>query len=154
MNDNLFDAREELKRADHLIFVSLKYTRTCDVLQHILTRLSNSLIFMFSSLLDTLEEEGKIDEIPKAPIPKAKIVRENFSSDEEIVGFVDLFFKLRKASKADFTRDTEFRRHVNLTCIVDDEMMRVDIDAVELWYKQIRDFFVHVQKIVDPESLE
>ena len=43
MFDDLeFDADEELKRADHMIYVTLKYTRTADVIHNILKRLINA----------------------------------------------------------------------------------------------------------------
>ena len=32
MNEYLLEAREELKRLEHILYVSLKYTRTVDVL--------------------------------------------------------------------------------------------------------------------------
>ena len=32
MNENIHDAKQEMKRVDHLIYVSLKYTRTVDVM--------------------------------------------------------------------------------------------------------------------------
>ena len=33
------EAKDEIKRADHLIYVSLKYTRTCDIILNIFKRL-------------------------------------------------------------------------------------------------------------------
>ena len=44
MNTYLDKAKSELKRADHLIFVSLKYTRTVDVIRSIIERLINRLM--------------------------------------------------------------------------------------------------------------
>ncbi|HII71951.1 TPA: hypothetical protein HA265_04315 [Candidatus Woesearchaeota archaeon] len=153
MNDSLYDAREELKRADHLIFVSLKYTRTCDVLQHVIERLSNSIGFMFQALLEDLKEKGSIEEVPAAPIPRAKLVKEQFSGDELLEKFADLFMKMRKISKADFSRECEFRRHVTLTTMVDDSIVKVDIDIVTAWYKEIKELFEYVEKRVEsPEE--
>ena len=34
----MFESREELKRVEHIIYVSLKYTRTTDVLRNALLR--------------------------------------------------------------------------------------------------------------------
>lgn len=152
MNDFLYDAKEELKRADHLIFVSLKYTRTVDVIKHVIDRLINSLDFMFSALLDDLKEKGGIEEIPKAPIPKANLVKENFSDDELILRWADQFVLFRRISKAEFTRSTEFRRHVHMTVVVEDDLIRVDIDKVEAWYKEIKELFAYISRIVEPEE--
>ena len=70
INEHFEESREELKRADHLIFVSLKYTRTVDVIKHIVERLINCIDFAFTGLLDELVENGKIEEIPAAILPK------------------------------------------------------------------------------------
>ena len=42
MIETLENAKEELKRVDHLIFVSLKYTRTVDVLLNVINRIISS----------------------------------------------------------------------------------------------------------------
>ncbi|MFC1723777.1 hypothetical protein ACFL0V_06560 [Nanoarchaeota archaeon] len=150
MNDFLYDSREEIKRADHLIFVSLKYTRTVDVLKHVIDRLINSLNFMFSALLDDLKEKQVIDEVPVAPIQKAKLIREHF--EENITKFADLFIRLRRISMADFSRAQEFRRHVTMTVVVEEDVVEIDIDTVTDWYKEIRDLFEDVRKMIDPEE--
>lgn len=154
MNDYLDDASEELKRADHLIFVSLKYTRTCDVLKHIINRLINSIDFTFTALLEHMKEQGKLEEVPKAPIPKANKVKELFPDDEFIPEFADLFMRFRKISKADFSRASEFRRHVTMTVVVDDETIQINIDNITDYFKRTKEFFAHVQDIIEPKKEE
>lgn len=151
MNEHLDDAKEELKRADHLIFVSLKYTRTCDVLKHIVDRLINCIDFTFTAVLEHMKEQGKIEEVPTAPIPKANMIKELFPDDEFLPDFADLFKKFRKISKAEFTRACEFRRHVTLTAVVDDDIVELNIDNITDYFKQSKEFFAHVQDMIDPE---
>jgi hypothetical protein len=52
MKESLSEAFEELKRADHLIYVSLKYTRTVDVIKSIIERLINAYDDAIITLLD------------------------------------------------------------------------------------------------------
>ena len=54
--DSEFNADDELKRADHMIYVTLKYTRTADVIQNIIKRLTNAYEF---SILETLNKLNK-----------------------------------------------------------------------------------------------
>ena len=152
MNDYLDDAKEELKRADHLIFVSLKYTRTCDMLKHIIDRLINCVDFLFMELLEDLKEKEKIDVVPKAPIPKANMVKELFSDDEFIPEFADLFMRFRKISKADFSRACEFRRHVTMTVVVDDEIIEINIDNITEYFKHTKEFYAHVDELINPSE--
>lgn len=42
MKEAITNAVEELKRVDHLIYVSLKYTRTVDVIRSVINRLIES----------------------------------------------------------------------------------------------------------------
>ena len=51
MKESLQDAKEELKRIDHLIYVTLKYTRTVDVFLSIIERMINSYEFIIDVLL-------------------------------------------------------------------------------------------------------
>ena len=51
MIESLEDAKEELKRVDHLIYVSLKYTRTVDVLRNVIERLVTASEFMITAML-------------------------------------------------------------------------------------------------------
>ena len=66
--DYLGQAREELKRVDHLIFVSLKYTRTVDVLKSVLTRLINCFECIIIGVLNDAYEQKKIKAVPPAII--------------------------------------------------------------------------------------
>ena len=50
MNTSLSDAVEEIKRVDHLVFVSLKYTRTVDVIKSVVDRIISALDFIFIAL--------------------------------------------------------------------------------------------------------
>ena len=53
------DANNELKRADHMLYISLKYTRTCDVMQNIIKRLIAAFDFGIEAMLDDLNNKNK-----------------------------------------------------------------------------------------------
>lgn len=152
MNENLENAKEELKRADHLIFVSLKYTRTCDVIKHIVDRIINTIDFTFTALLEDLKEKNKIKDVPNAPIPKANLVKELFKDDALIQEFSSLFIHLRKISKANFSRSCEFRRHVTMTVVVEEETFTIDIDKITEYFKKTKELFAHVSELLGADS--
>jgi hypothetical protein len=64
MEESLQDAITELKRVDHLFYVSLKYTRTVDMMKHMVERLISTFSFGIESILKHAKEEKKITEIP------------------------------------------------------------------------------------------
>ena len=151
MDENMQQAISELKRADHLIFVSLKYTRTCDVFKSIIERLINAINWMLIALLKKLKEEEKIKEIPPQPGMKCSLLKEHIS-DEKILEMIDFYLGLRKISRAEFTRAREFRRHVTMTVCVDDENKEINIDIITDNYKKTRErgyigiFFILVNR--------
>ena len=80
--ESLTDAKEELKRVDHLIYVSLKYTRTADIFINTISRMIDAYNHMFDALLKYNVEHKVIDEIPLAPIEKGNLLKELYKEDK------------------------------------------------------------------------
>ena len=68
MNEDLLEAREELKRLEHIIYVSLKYTRTVDVILNALHRMISTYDFIVEAFLIKAKEDRLLDEMPKSPV--------------------------------------------------------------------------------------
>jgi len=147
MHECMIEATEELKRADHLIYVSLKYTRTVDVIKNIIERFISSYDCLILALLTKLKDEGKIEGIPDSPLEKASLTKEKYG-DEIINENIALYQLYRKIVKADCRSAQEFRRHVTMTCIFKDgSEMNVDIDKIYEFYKKAKEFFEHIKKL-------
>ncbi|HLD05906.1 MAG TPA: hypothetical protein VJC16_00020 [Candidatus Nanoarchaeia archaeon] len=145
MNTHLDDAREELKRADHLIYVSLKYTRTVDVIKNIIERLISAFDFGFQALLEHQRRKRKNKDIPKTPSLRAEALREG--ADTELVEYINFYLLLRKVSRASFTRSREFRRHVKMTAILEnDVVIDITIDTITEYYHRVKKFAEYVQQ--------
>ena len=131
----LEESREELKRVDHLIFVSLKYTRTVDVLKNILTRLINAFECIINGVLHNALENKKIIEMPTAPIKKCKALKELGPGKYDEL--IDFYLLLRKINRAEYDGINEFRRHVALIAHTEDEgNVEVNIDIVTEYYRK------------------
>lgn len=138
MNENLEQAVNELKRADHMIFVSLKYTRTVDVIKNILERLILCFDSAFDALVDHLKENKKIEEIPKTRSGRLDLVKKSF---KDLESFFELYSLLRKLNKANFTRRQEFRRHVTMSVILEDKrLVEINIDVINDYYDKTKSF--------------
>ncbi len=149
MKEALYNAGQELKRVDHLFYVSLKYTRTADMMRHMIERLISTFSFGIDSLLKYAKEEKKIDEIPSNPMMRSKLLMETFT-DEEFASYMNLYLKLRKILKADYSRREEFRRHVTMTCTIDKgEVTEVNIDILKEYYETAKNFVNYVERIVE-----
>lgn len=144
MLELLEKAKEELKRADHLMYVSLKYTRTVDVIKSLIERLINAFDFGVEALL----KKAKVVDIPKIPRVKVEMLEKIYSSDEKIRQYMHLYFLLRDINKAPFERAMEFRRHVLMTAHLDDKEVEVDIDIAEDYVKATCEFIGYAEGII------
>ncbi|MFO8016375.1 MAG: hypothetical protein R6U32_04675 [Candidatus Woesearchaeota archaeon] len=147
MKESLEKAREELKRSDHLIYVSLKYTRTCDVFKSIIERLINAMDFMIEALLKKEAEDNNIEEIPPQPIAKCKLCADTTGNDE-IKEMCDFFLTLKKISRAGFTREREYRRHVTMRMDIEGTECSVDIDTITEYYKRTQHYYDMIQALL------
>lgn len=147
MKESLFKAREELKRADHLVFVSLKYTRTVDIIKNIIERLLNAYDFSIEALLRFAKENGKTREIPSVPLVRAEMVKKLYSEDSLIKTYMELYALLRKINKATFLRLREHRRHVTMVASLDEKDIEIDIDIISEYFRKTTEFADYIEKM-------
>lgn len=151
MNEHLEELVEELRgslrRAEHSYYVSLKYTRTVDVIRNLIDRIIITLEEAAVVLLDFNKEKGVIDEIPTNLIDQVKLVQEIYEEDEQFQDAYELFFFLRKVRRQSYTKSEEFRRHVAMTTKVDGEEYVFNIDVMGEYYHMLEGWIKHALNI-------
>ncbi|RLE48020.1 hypothetical protein DRJ25_00890 [Candidatus Woesearchaeota archaeon] len=151
--ERFFEAVEEIKRADHSISLSLKYTRTVDVIKSIIERLKDAIGFAFEALLEKAKEDGKIKEIPKLPRQKTELLQELYPNDDFLQAYIEFYFTLRKILKSDFTRSREYRRHVTMTVKLEEgKEIEITIDIITDYYNRVKELLDHVSKIIKNDT--
>jgi len=148
----LEDAREELKRADHLIYVSLKYTRTVDVIKNLIERLISCIDFVIEGLLDHAIEQKMISEKPANIGLKCNTLKKVFG--EKVEAMVALYLHLRKVSRAEYKKSSEYRRHVTMTATTDEGVFLIDIDKSKELYLQVKQFVEDAERLIGGEEEE
>jgi hypothetical protein len=152
INDNLTEAVREIKRIDHLIYVSLKYTRTADVIKSVVERMIEFFNQIIDSLLEFYQEEGKIDVIQKSPGLKCDQLR-TVCEDDKIIEMIDFYLMLRKVIRFDFTVINEYKRHVGrVTQFPDGTELIVNIDLVTEYYQVLKDYLEYVNDIINKKT--
>ena len=146
MEELVHNAKEELKRVDHLIYVSLKYTRTVDVLRNVIKRLINAFEFSTDALLENALEKGDIDNVPQAAKLKIEKLQELYKDDPAILDILTLYMLLRRLVKVEYDKECEYRRHVCMISKIDGQEVKITIDKVTEYYKQAKDFMDYVQQ--------
>ena len=145
MKESMENAREELKRIDHLIYVTLKYTRTVDVFVSIIERMIGTYEFLVDALVKHAISQKRTFEDPDIPLAKAKLVVKLYDS-KKIKDCIEHYLMLRKLRRANYEKTCEFRRHVTMTSLVEGKVIKVDIDSITADFHSLRDFVDYVDK--------
>ena len=155
MKESFDLAVQELKRVDHLFWVSLKYTRTVDVIKHVIDRLINCIGYGLEALLKYAKEKKLIAAIPENAGLRCELLKKTFPENTELIDYINFYVILRKLSKAEFTIREEFRRHVTMIATIDKgEVVEVSIDTLKQDYDKTRTFIFFVKKIINEEKDE
>jgi len=133
-------AKEELKRADHLVYITLKYTRTVDVIKNTIKRLISAFDFAILELLEFAKKRRKIKEISRMEKLRAEMVREVFP---EIKDYIDFYFSLKSIDRAEFTKKGEYRKNVTLI------VMKTPENFVEVTMDVLKEYFYKTKEFID-----
>ena len=131
MNDYLKEATHELKRVDHIIYVSLKYTRTVDIIRNALHRLQGAFDLIVEGLLIYNQEQKKIEAVPKSPKARIDLLRALYKDDPQLMKHMEMHVFLRELIKAPYTRREEYRRHVTMIAQMENKNAEITIDVLE-----------------------
>ena len=142
----LNDAKGEIQRADHLLFVTLKYTRTIDVMKNVIARLANAFDNAVIHALEVLKKKRKIKIIPLSPVSRAELLRDLNKRDVMILDALNTYFFLRKVANAEYTKKEEFRKNVTLTVMHKDEAIEVNIKTLEDYYNKTKEFIDYINE--------
>ena len=148
VKESFTNAAAELRRAEHLLYVSLKYTRTVDVIKNVIERLISTFEFAIDSLLIHAKEQKRIEELPAYPRVKITTLETLYATDPLIIDGLSFLTTLKKISKARFDRAQEYRRHVTMTAHLDNQTIEVTIDLISEYYAKTETFLKHVLQII------
>ncbi len=135
------------QRADHLLYVTLKYTRTGDIIKNTIKRLITTFDYTVLEILEVTKDDKKLKEIPMSPIARIELLLKVFPRDKEIRSFYDLYFLLRKIDKSKFKVREEYRK--NVTLITDD--IEVNVETLKGYFLRVKTF-VEFAKVYARES--
>jgi hypothetical protein len=130
-------AQKELRRIDHLLFVTLKYTRTVDVIRSIIEKYINTINYKVEDYYRILFEKGKIKNIPPAPIMKIKQLEQIHPKDDTVKDIVDFYMMLKMTINAEYRSKEEYRK--NVTLVTKDREINIATlkDYVEIVKEQV-----------------
>ena len=138
--ERVHSALEELKRADHLLFVSLKYTRTCDVILNVIARLISAYDLMIKDLLIYAKEERLIKTMPVSTKEKLNdAIKLLGPASKKYIKHYELLKKIHGCK--DISIREEFRKNITLTA-TNKKIVEVKAETLKEYYQTTREFVV------------
>jgi hypothetical protein len=133
-------ARNELKRIDHLIFVTLKYTRTVDVIKGIIGKYINALDLKVEDYYNHILEKKEIDRIPPVALVRVRKLEDMYPDDEKVKSFVDFYVLLKQVYNAEYRAREEYRKNVTMVTKVKD----INIAILKEYVEYVKEYITYV----------
>ncbi len=131
--------------ADHLLYVSLKYTKTCDVITNLILRWSKMIETCIDEILKHAKKKKKVASVSSNPVGKIEQIRKLFKKDPDFLKVIDLYEMFRKIRDLRTERIGEFRKNVNLKVFYRGK--EIDINLVQLKiYAEMLEKFISTSK--------
>jgi len=145
MSEILEKIMKEKTSADHLLYVSMKYTKTCDVMINLLKRWKIMIDYVFDGLLEKAKKKKKIKSIPTAPKLKVDLIKKAFSKEPNVMETVEKYelFKLIDVLKK--RKESEFRKGVCLIVTYKNEEIDINLDKLKE-YSELLEKFINYTK--------
>ena len=131
---------QEKISADHLLYVSLKYTKTCDVIVNLILRWRRMIDTSIDSILKHAKKKKKISLISTNPMGKIDQIRKIFKKDEEFLKVIDMYEMFRKIEDLRVERIGEFRKYVNLKVMYCGKDVNINLEELKIYAERLENF--------------
>jgi len=131
---------QEKISADHLLYVSLKYTKTCDVILNLLLRWRIMIETSINEILKHAKKKKKISSVPSNPIGQVEEVKKLFKNDKDFLKVIEMYEMLRKVEGLKKERAGEFRKNVNLKIFYRGKEINVNLEQLKIYADMLEKF--------------
>ncbi len=134
------DIIQEKISADHLLYVSLKYTKTCDVITNLLSRWGKMIETSINKILKHAKKKKKISKIEENPIGKIEQVKKLFKKDKNFLDVIEMYEMFRKIRELRNERIGEFRKNVTLRVFYQGKEININLEQLKIYAEKLEKF--------------
>ena len=134
------DIIQEKISADHLLYVSLKYTKTCDVIVNLLFRWRRMIETAIDKILEKAKKKKKISSISTNPLGRIEQVKKIFKKDKNFQEVLELYEMFRKIKELRTERIGEFRKNVTLTIFYQGKEIAINLEKLKEYAEMLGKF--------------
>ncbi len=132
--------------ADHLLHVSLKYTKTCDVIINLILRWRVMIEQSFDALLIKSKKKKLISSIPEAPLKKIEKLKQVFKKEEVVIQVIEMYEMFRKIEQLDKICEHEFRKNATLDVMYKGQKIELNIENLKEYGKILENFISYIKQ--------
>lgn len=137
-------AEEELKRIDHLIFVTLKYTRTVDIIKTILEKFLLTLDYKIEKWYRVQFDKGKVRDIPTLPLMRLRTLERLQPHDKKVKDLVDFYMMIKKIHVSEYRAKEEYRKNVTLVT----KEQEINIPKLKEYVEKTKEYTHYIEKLI------
>jgi hypothetical protein len=131
---------QEKISADHLLYVSLKYTKTCDVIMNLILRWTKMIDTSIEEILKHAKKKRKISEISSNPLGKIEQIRKLFKKDKDFLDVIEMYEMFRKIQGLRRERIGEFRKNVTLRVFYKGKEVNINLEQLKIYAEKLEKF--------------
>lgn len=139
---------QEKISADHLLYVSLKYTKTADVMLNLITRWRSMVEMTITRLLEQAKKKKTISSIPGAPKLQVDKVKEIYKKNPVVLEAIELYDFFKRVENLEKLRENEFRKNVTLKVLDKGEWISIDMDKLKVYAAILERFISNIKQIL------
>jgi hypothetical protein len=134
--------------ADHLLYVSLKYTKTSEVIVNLILRWTTMIDYSLDRLLEYAKKKKKIKSIPTSPKQKVDLLKEMFKKEPIVLETIDLYEMFRRIEDLQRESEGEFRKNVALKVTYRGEVIRINLDKLKEYSITLEKFINYLKQFL------
>ena len=142
------DILKEKISADHLLYVSLKYTKTCDVILNLIARWKSMIEMSYDGLLEHALKNKKIPNLPETPKQRVDFMKKYFEKYEKVENTIPLYIFFKRIPDLKNKKDGEFRKNVCLRIIEPNKLTEINMDQLKEYAEILENFISEVRHIL------
>lgn len=131
---------QEKISADHLLYVSLKYTKTCDVIVNLLLRWKEMIDVSIDHLLRHAKSKKKIPAVPTNPVGQLETIKKLFKKDQNFLEVLEMYEMFKKIKELRTERIGEFRKNVTLKVFYRGQEIDINLDKLKEYAEKVEKF--------------
>ena len=134
------DIIQEKISADHLLYVSLKYTKTCDVILNLILRWRRMMEISIDKILEKAKKKKMISTVPTSTTVKLEVVKKVLKSDKNFQEVIEMYEMFKKIEELRKERIGEFRKNVTLKVFYQGQEIDINLEKLKEYADKVERF--------------